>query len=341
MPIRMKDIAKDLNVAVSTVSKVLRNQGRVSAATRKRVLRRAEEMNYRMNWVARSLSTRRTYTIGVMVPDLIYSFFAEIAKAVAHAVRPHGFHVIISDSEENADVEAHEIETLLARQVDGLIIASAQPPGRTDAFDRIREYKTPLVLIDRWLPGLLAPFVGVDDKAIGRLATEHLIKQGCRRIAHLSGPDIGTGRGRREGYRRALAKHHLPAPAEYVVAGSHDADTGYAAMRQLLKRPTRPDGVFCFNDGVAMGAINAILEAGLGVPEALAVVGVGNVHTSEFLRVSLTTIDQNSAEIGRKAAEILLERIEAKRPGRPKRVLIPPKLLIRSSSIRSEHHGKI
>src|SRR5580704_2628912 len=136
MAVTMMDIARDLNVSVVTVSKVLRNQGRISEATRNRVLKRAKELHYQMNWVARSLVTRRTYTIGLLLPDFRHPFFAEIAKAVAGTVRPRGYHVIISYFEEDPDWEATEVESLLARQVDGLIVASAQSP-QSDLFRRI------------------------------------------------------------------------------------------------------------------------------------------------------------------------------------------------------------
>src|ERR1700726_3370598 len=179
MAVTMQDIARDLKVSVVTVSKVLRNQGRISTATRKRVLRRAKELHYQMNWVARSLVTRRTYTIGLLLPDFIHPFFAEIARAVAQTVRPHGYHVIISYSEEDPELEKSEADSLLARQVDGLIIASAQPVRRLALFKRIQARKVPYILIDRPIPGLKASFVGVDTRPIGRLATEHLIARGA------------------------------------------------------------------------------------------------------------------------------------------------------------------
>src|ERR1700687_3825453 len=145
MAVTMQDIARDLKVSVVTVSKVLRNQGRISAATRKRVLRRAKELHYQMNWVARSLVTRRTYTIGLLLPEFAHPFFAEIARAVAHTVRPHGYHVVISSFEEDPELEASEADALLARQVDGLIVASSQPPGHLEMFKKVRERKTPFV----------------------------------------------------------------------------------------------------------------------------------------------------------------------------------------------------
>jgi LacI family transcriptional regulator len=331
----MMDIANDLQVSVVTVSKVLRNQGRISDATRKRVLQRAKELNYQMNWVARSLVTRRTYTIGLILPEFAHPFFAEIARAVARTVRPQGYHIVISSFEEDPAVEASEVDALLARQVDGLIIASSQPPGRLEMFKRVRERDTPYVLIDRPMSDLRASFVGVDNRSIGRLATEHLIERGCCRISHLRGPEVGIGEERLEGYRRALIKSGFRPDPRYIVAGGRGDDTGYEGMRKLLAVRPLTDGVFCYNDPVAIGAMKAILDAGLKLPGDIALVGAGNVHYSDVLAVPLTTIDQGTCQIGALAAELLIARIASKRTLRPKTILIPPKLVERESTRRT------
>jgi LacI family transcriptional regulator len=334
MPATMMDIAKGLKVSVVTVSKVLRNQGRISDATRKRVLRRAKKLNYQMNWVARSLVTRRTYTIGLLLPEFGHSFFAEIARAVAQTVRPHGYHVVISSFEEDPELEASELDCLLARQVDGLIIASAQPARRLEMFKRIQERKTPFVLIDRPFCGLRACFVGVDNHAIGRLATEHLIARGCSRIGHLRGSGMGIAVERLQGYRRALAKAGLSMQPDYIVAGGHGDVSGYEGMRKLLTVSPPLDGVFCYNDPVAIGAMKAVLEAGLKLPHDIAVVGAGNVHYGDALAIPLTTVDQGTCRIGVLAAELLVAQMASKHPMRPKKILIPPKLVERESTRR-------
>ena len=334
MPATMMDIAKDVRVSVVTVSKVLRNQGRISEATGQRVLRRAKELNYQMNWVARSLVTRRTYTIGLLLPEFAHPFFGEIARWVANTVRPHGYHVVISSFEEDPELEASEADSLLARQVDGLIIASSQSPQRLAMFKRAQERNTPYVLIDRPIAGLRACFVGVDNRAIGLMATEHLIARGCCRIAHLRGPEIGIAEERLAGYRRALTGHGFRAQSCYVVAGGRTDDTGYEGMRKLLRAHPLPDGVFCFNDPVAIGAMKAILEAGLRLPDDIALVGAGNVRYSDVLTVPLTTIDQGTCKIGGLAAELLIARIASKRSLRPQKILIPPKLVERGSTRR-------
>jgi LacI family transcriptional regulator len=333
MAVTMQDIARDLKVSVVTVSKALRHQSSISVATRNRVLQRAKELHYQMNWVARSLVTRRTYTIGLLLPDVRHPFFADIAKAVVEAVRARGYHVIISYFEEDPKLEAIEAESLVARQVDGLIVASAQP-RESDLFRHIREREVPFVLIDRPVAGSHASFVGADNEAIGRIATEHLIAQGCQRIAHLRGPEIGIATARMTGYRKALAKHKLSMPAEYVVEARYDDDMGYRAMQTLLERNPLPDGVVCYNDPVAIGAIKAILESGLKVGPDIAVVGAGNVRYSEVLAVPLTTVDQGTVAIGKHASQILMQQISSKRARRPKTILIPPQLVIRKSTAR-------
>jgi LacI family transcriptional regulator len=332
----MKDIARDLGVSVVTVSKVLRHHRDISEPTRERVLRRMKELNFRPNLAARALVTGRTFTVGLVVPDLVHPFFAEVAKGISRALREKGYSLFISSSEEDAQLERQEIEQLLARRVDALVVASAQ--STAESFRRIEEQKTPYVLIDRRFKGLAANFVGVDDRAAGELATTHLIEAGCRRIAHIRGPQVSTAVGRMEGYRRALARRGMTAPEGYVVAGRSGDDagdvSGHQSMGALLKCRPRPDGVFCYNDPIAMGALAAILEAGLRVPEDIAVIGCGNVRYAGLLRVPLSSIDQASGSIGERAARLVLALIENKRAARPRTVLLKPRLVARASTAR-------
>ena len=334
MAVRMRDIAQDLGVSLMTVSKALRNHGDVAQETRRRVSQRARELGYEPNLTARSLAGHPSFLIGLIVPDLMHSFFAEVAKGVDRKLGPLGYQIIISSSGENAETELRQIKLLLARMVDGLIIASAAPHATRSMVELLERGKARYVLIDRVFLNWKANYVGVKDDKIGAMATEHLIEQGCTRIAHLRGPMVSTGKGRLRGYRRALAKHGLKVPPEYVVSGAHEDSTGYDAMQRLLQLKPRPDGVFCYNDPVAAGAIRAILEAGLDVPRDIAVVGAGDVHYSDLLRVPLSTINQSSFQIGETAAELLLECMESKTPLPPKRIFFPPRLVVRESSLR-------
>ncbi|PYV72165.1 MAG: LacI family transcriptional regulator [Acidobacteria bacterium] len=338
MSTRMKDIARDLGVSVITISKVLRNHPDVGDETRERVLTRVKELDYQPNLAARSLVTGRTYLVGLVVPDLLHPFFAEIAKSLSDVLRRSGYYLIISSSEEDPDLEEQEINQLLARRLDILIIASCR--STVDLFFRIEKQKTPYVLIDRALPGLTANFVGVDDEAVGMLATKHLIDIGCKRIAHIRGPETSPSIRRVEGYKRALTQAALKVSDDYIIAEPKgDVETrqrGADAMRELLSLKARPDGVFCFNDPLAMGAMNYALDQGLRIPEDVAVIGCGNLHYDDALSIPLSSINQHSRRIGEEAARIALAVLKSKVPPKVESVVLQPELIVRRSTQR---HG--
>ena len=343
MSVRMKDIARDLGVSVITISKVLRNHPDVGDETRERVLARVKELDYRPNLAARSLVTGRTYLVGLVVPDLLHPFFAEIAKSLSDVLRESGYYLIVSSSEEEPDLEEQEINHLLARRLDILIIASCR--STVDLFFRIEKQQTPYVLIDRSLPGLSTNFVGVDDYAVGRLATKHLIDIGCKRIAHIRGPETSPGIRRMEGYKSALAQSGLKILDDYIITERKgDVETkqrGAEAMHQLLELKAKPDGVFCFNDPLAMGAMNFALDEGLRIPEDIAVIGCGNLHYDDSLRVPLSSIDQQSRRIGEEAARIALAILNSKMPLKPETVVLQPELIIRASTRRADKRGSV
>ena len=334
----MKDIARELGVSVVTVSKVVRNHADIGEETRQRVLKRIKELNYQPNPAARALVTGRTYSVGLIVPDLVHPFFAEVATGLSNALRRKGYSLLISSSQGDPELERQEIKRLLSRRLDALMIASTQ--WTVESFRRIEEQKVPYVLIDRAFLGMPANFVGVDDIAVGRIATEHLISVGCRRIAHIRGPAASTAIGRLEGYNQALARKDLASLQGYVVTGrSPDVDSwisGNEAMKKLLALDVRPDGVFCYNDPIAIGVIDAILEAGLRVPQDIAIIGCGNLHFDKSLRVPLSSIDQQSAAIGERAGKLVLSLIESKVPPPPKCIMLEPKVVPRESTHR---HG--
>lgn len=336
MPVTMKDIARDLGVSVITISKVLRNHQDIGEATRERVLKRVKELNYQPNRTARSLVTGRSFTIGLVVPDLEHPFFGEIAKAIARSIRSRDYGLIIASSEEDPAIESREIESLIARQVDAIVLASVQSSASSVVFRRMDESRIPYVLIDRNFPRLKANYVGVDDAAVGRTATGHLVACGCRRIAHLRGPEVSTGIGRLKGYQQALSKGGLPASAKYVVAlkggDNHSEEHGFEGMQTLLRLNPRPDGVFCYNDEVAIGALRAILKAGLDVPGDISVIGVDNIRFADLLRVPLSSIDQDSVRIGAEAAQLALKLIDAKGSVEPAQVILPIQLVARDST---------
>jgi len=337
MAVTMKDIARDLGVSVVTVSKVIRHHSDIGEETRQRVLKRIKELNYEPNMAARALVTGRSYSAGLIVPDLVHPFFAEVACGLSDALRRRNYSLLISSSQGDPELEQQEIKRLLGRGLDALMIASTQ--GTAESFRRIEAQKVPYVLIDRAFPGMPANFVGVDDVAVGRLATEHLISVGCRRIAHIRGPATSTAVGRLEGYTQALAAHGLKQLQDGVLVGrSPDVDSwssGNEAMKKLLRLDPRPDGVFCYNDPIAIGVIDAILGAGLRVPQDIAVIGCGNLHFDRSLRVPLSSVDQQSRTIGERAGKLVLSLIEAKLPPQPKSVMLEPFVVPRESTRRS------
>lgn len=341
MAVRMKDIAEDLGLSIVTISKVLRNHPDIAESTRERVLQRIKELDYQPNIMARSLVTGRSYLIGLVVPDLLHPFFSEMAKALSAAVGKRGYSVIISSSEEDPELEAREIQQLTGRRLDALVIASAGTDP--EPFLRLDRQGVPYVLIDRELSGLSANFVGIDDEAAGRVATEHLIEQGCKTIAHIRGRENSTGIKRFEGYRHALRDAGLLYSDSLVVTRTqvdiNSERMGAEAMRLLLKHNPIPDGVFAHNDPLAFGAMEAILEAGLRIPEDIAVIGCGNLHYDSLLKVPLSSIDQNSQGIGERCAEILLNTLETKTKPALRSVILEPTLAARASSLKRAAKG--
>jgi LacI family transcriptional regulator len=336
MPVRMKDIARDLGVSVVTVSKVLRGNADVGEATRKRVLKRMKELNYQPNLMARGLATGRTYTVGLVVPDLVHPFFAEFAKSLGGALRDSNRAVILASSEEDPDIERQEIRTLLNRGVDVLMIASSQPNLRN--FYELGQNQTPYILFDRNFPHLAANFIGSDDFVVGRMATEHLIELGRRRIAHIGGRNSSPSLERLRGYRDALCRAGFAEQEGSVVSWEKVEEAGdrvgYMLMQDLLKLQPRPDAVFCYNDLTAVGAIDAILKAGLRVPEDIAIIGCGNLRYANYLRVPLSSIDHGTQELGKVAGELVLElAVHPDQP--PKTILLPPVLVKRASTVGS------
>jgi LacI family transcriptional regulator len=336
MAVTMKDIARDLGVSVVTVSKVLRNHSDISAETRKRVLKRMKELNYQPNPAARTLVSGRTNLIGLIVPDLVHPFFAQVAKGISAKLRSADYSLIISSSEDNPTMEGREINQMLARRVDALILASAQ--SSADSLRKIEDSGIPCVLLDRKIKGLKASFVGIDDVMAGTMATTHLLDIGCKVVAHIAGSNVSTALDRQAGYSATLAGRGLTLPSGYIVRRGHGDDSGdeagFVAMKQLLSLNPRPDGVFCCNDPIAMGAMRAILEAGLRIPGDVALVGCGNVHYADFLRVPLTSVDQDSNSLGTSAAKLALSLIKRKTEVAPKNLLLSAKLVVRASSQR-------
>jgi LacI family transcriptional regulator len=319
-----------------TVSKVLRDHPDIGPETKERVIRRAKELNFTPNLMARALVTGRSHLIALVVPDLLHSFFVEIANSLSTALRKKGYSILISWTAEDAAVEATEIQHLLSLGMDAMIVATSS--DETSSFRMLEERGIPYVLLDRDIPELQASFIGVNDLLIGKMATKHLIDVGCKRIGHVSGPPMSPGARRLAGYRLALEEAGIPVRPELIVTpletGPRGAHHGFEATERLLLQRPRVDGIFCFNDPLAVGTIEAVRGAGLRVPEDVAIIGCGNLPIGSSLRLPLSTMDQNTEELGRKTAGLVLGLIGKTKVGRARRIILDPKLVIRGTSER-------
>ena len=329
----MKRIAGELGVSITTVSKVLNNHDDISPATRARVLAKVEELGYRPNAVARSLTLRRTHTLGIVIPDLMHSFFVEIVAGIEEVASEKGYGLLLCSSGENLAKERSELQLLHGRQVDGIVLASAPGGGNGELLREFRSQGIGLVMIDRDdYPGVPCHRVLTDDERVGVLATEHLLASGRKAIAHLAGPRTTHAKRREKGWRDSLRAAGIkPAPEWLAPAGFMEAD-GIRAMKRLLSVRPRIDAVFATNDPSAIGAMKAIWEAGLKVPDDIAVVGVGDIALGDLLKVPLTTVSWSRADLGHQAADLLLNPLEHENGKQPtRRVIIPPRLVVRES----------
>jgi LacI family transcriptional regulator len=326
MPVTLEDIARALNVSKMTVSRAINDHPEISRQTRARILAMAQKMKYRPNQFARALTTNHSYLIGIVVPDLMHSYFAEICRGVEAHARPAGYQNLICSTDEEARKEKDEIEALLSR-TDGLIVASALPASEMKFYKRLLSEGANIVLIDRLLDGLRCSAVTTDDVQVGLLATEHLVKLGHRKIGHLRGPDVSTSLQRLQGYQQAMKKAGLKPLVR--DCGFTESD-GYDAMKKWIASGDLPPAIFASNDPAAIGAMTAAGEAGLNVPDDVAFVGAGSIHYGDMLRVPLTTVSWSKAEMGRAAASLLLDLIDVKKR-RHRIVTVPPELLIRQS----------
>ena len=328
----MKRIAGELGVSITTVSKVLNNHADISAATRTRVLAKVEELGYQRNAVARSLSLRRTHTLGIVIPDLMHSFFVEIIAGIEPVASVRGYGLLLCSSSEDPRKERAELEMLRGRQVDGVVLASTHGSGNTEMLQQLARQGTAIVMIDRDdYPSVKCHRVLTDDEQVGRLATAHLLDAGRRAIAHIGGPAIVHAKRRERGWREALKARGIKPPDDWIVRGGFMESDGYRAMQRLLAVRPRVDAVFAANDPAAIGAMKAMWDAKLRVPDDIAVVGVGDIALGDLLRVPLTTVGWSRRDQGRHAAELLLNGIDRDEDP-PQRVIISPRLIVRESS---------
>ncbi|MEM9919887.1 MAG: LacI family DNA-binding transcriptional regulator [Bacteroidota bacterium] len=332
------DIAKELNVSPSTVSRALKDHPRISKRTKAAVKEVAHRINYKHNNIASALRAGKSYMLGVIIPTANRTFFGNVLRGIEQVASQNGYNVLITQSNDLVETEIKNIDTLLQAHVDGVILSIAKSTQNLDHLKRVKASGLPLVLFDRINENLGASTVVIDDYQGAYTATRHLIEQGCRRIAHFTGPKhINIYKYRLSGYREALADAGLPFDQELVLQ-SQDLrlEDGRRHMQELLEKGMGVDGLFAASDYSAMGAIQVCKEHSISVPSDLAVVGFMNEPFTEFVEPGLSTIDQCSEEMGRLAAEIFLEQIEKGKDYTLRQSVLMPKLIQRTSSLKNK-----
>jgi len=340
MTTTIKDIAREVGVSHATVSYVLNKKADekgVSEETKKRILAMAKGLNYRRNIIARSLVTRKSKVIGLLIPCVTYSFWSQFARSVEDASRENGYHVLLCHMNDDWQREIDEIDLLREYRVAGLIVAPAYDRPDTDIYLRLQDDKVNFVLVDQHLNGLECNFVGTDDKAGAYEAVTYLIKLGHRRVAYINGPrNAPTAQGRLRGYRDALADNNIAFDPELVEGDRFKREDGYKTAKKLLESGRKPTAFFAVTDMVAIGAMQAIKERGLRVPEDISVVGFADNEAVSIMEPPLTTVRQPIREMGRAAVRIILDETEGKKWGEngirdTEKIILKPTLVIRKS----------
>ena len=332
MPTTIRDVASAAGVSPATVSRVLNLKEDVNADMRRRVLAAVTELGYRRNGPARSLRTRAAMVLGLIISDITNPFFTALVRGVEDCAQLAGYSVVLANADEDVAKEARYLEVAAAEQMAGVLLSPAS--SKMTSIDVLMERGIPVVTIDRRLPSAAVDSVTVNNRQAALEAAQHLIRQGCRRVGFVAGPlQTSTGRGRLAGYRaalRAAGRTHDPALTAYA---DFRTEGGYAATRQLLRLPEPPDGLLIANNLMTVGAMQAIAEAGLAVPDEIAVVGFDDVNWATALRPPLSVVTQPTYEIGQVAAEMLLRRIGGE-DFAPRRVVLKATLVRRGSSLR-------
>lgn len=325
---KMKNVAKLANVSIATVSRVFTGSDTVADETRKKVMKVIKELDYHPNVLARQLRRMKTKTIVVVVPDITNTFFSQVLRGIEVIARGNGYRVLLGDTENNIAIERKYLKALYEKYADGLILLTARM--ERDRIESLAE-KYPVVLACEYLKGSNIPTVSIDNINAARRATEHLIKLGHKRIAHITGPmNVVLSRDRLKGYKQTMKTYGVEIDPLLINEGDFYYKTGYDLMLKLMSIDNPPTAIFAANDEMAIGAIKAIQSQGLKVPEDIAIVGFDNIEMSAFFSPSLTTIGQPTYKIGEKAMNLLLNLFRGKKLKKNQFVL-DTKLIVRES----------
>lgn len=328
------DIAEQLNISKSTVSRALTGHPSVRSETRKAVLELAQSMDYQRNMLAINLSSNQSKTIGIIVPEFVTSFFPIVIMGAQEVAARAGYSVLISQSNETYETEVANAKVMLANRVDGVLVSMTRETKNFDHFAIFKRKGIPLVFFNRVCHEIEAPKVVVDDYEGAFKATEHLILSGKQRIAHLAGPpSLYISRKRLEGYKDALRKYGRPLIEDLIISYDLNLDNVKIYVKYLLDLPQPPDALFAVNDPTALEALKIIKEQGLSIPEQIAVVGFSNDYGSALIEPGLTTVAQPTRDIGQVAAQLLLDQINTDSSvWKPITRVLKTELIVRGSS---------
>lgn len=326
--VTLRDVAREAEVSIKTVSRVVNGEPLVNPATAARVSEVADRLGYRPNELARSLKGKASRTIGLIIADISNPFFADLCQAAEQVARDRGYSVVLGASAENVEAEREYVSILTSRRVDGLLLVPA-PEGHGYLEDE-QAAGLPIVALDRPAEGITSDVVMVENRAAARGATEHLIGHGHKKIAFVGDSEyIYTARKRLDGYKEALEGHGLD-PVYRLGAGS--VASAQRAANDLLSLPEPPTAFFAGNSLMTAGVLHAIEKAGLSMPEDVAFVGFDDFELLSVLRPNLTLVRQPTRELGRRAAQLLFDRIDGKGPPIPQNLVLPTELIVRESS---------
>jgi len=330
------DVAKALSLSPSTVSRGLKNHPQIRKETRKKILETAAEMGYQQNKFASNLRQKHTNTIGVVVPRLNSFFMATVIAGMEKITNQHGYGLIISQSQESGEQEISCVSTLFNSRVDGLLVSLALDTKKMDHFDIFLNKNIPVVFFDRVSECHGCMSIVIDNFKAGYEATKHLIDQGCKRIMHLGGNLLrNVYADRYNGYRQALEDNKIPFDQSMVVIGDMSGEAGKSTAAKILKMKPLPDAVFVSNDTCAVEIIVELENAGIRIPEDIAVVGFNNEPISKVVRPYLTTVEYPALEIGEIAATSIINKLKSSRPDNLSTIVLKHKLIVRQSSLRT------
>ena len=336
--VTIRDIALKLKISASTVSRALRGSPEINKETRRSVTSMAQKLNYQPNQIAQSLRTQKTNTLGVIVPDLVTHFFSSAISGIQEVAAKEGYNIMICQSNESYETEVKNIHTLVGSRVDGLLISLSRETTKFQHLEALQDKGVPLVFFDRVCEEINASKIMVDDYEGAFKATAHLIDVGCKRIAHLSGPEkLSISKNRLQGYKDALSRHGLPPAAELIRHSSLSDEDIRQHVNALLDLPKPPDAMFAINDPVAITAMLLLKERGLRIPEDMALVGFTNEPVSALMEPSLSTMAQPAFKMGQIATRQVLEQIRQPEGFIPQSICLPTGLIVRSSSGKLRH----